>query len=352
MNSFVQIEIHNKNRWIYFTKYRWIAHMLFWLWVLLENLRNAGASDTFLSTFIEFFIRNLPIAIFFYFYCLFLIPYLFKKNRVRLFWLALLACLVIFPVLNLFYDKLFPEKSMPEVIKNSSFIEGYFQLFVNYVLNFLLFSMRLFFMEKSKEQDTLIELEKEKKEIEQVKLDLLKTNISPDFLMRSLKQLKNTAAALQENTPESILTFSDLMRYRLYRGRQYFSPLTEELIALHAFIDFIHLEEGNRLYIDLLVNGSAEQKDIASLALINILEVFCKTPPPVPARLKIEIRTESQSLLVHLHYSLHATDAILSDLQKYGENYSQLYGDEVKIDVENCKDPHCLINLSLPWILK
>ncbi len=250
------------------------------------------------------------------------------------------------------YDELFPEKRMSETVKATSFAKEYFQQFINYFLNFLLFSMMLFFMEKSEEQDTQIELEKEKEEIEQVKLDLLKTNISPDFLMRSLKQLKNAAITLQENTPQSILTFSDLMRYRLYRGRQFFSPLTEELIALHAFIDFIHFEQSNHLHIDLLVNGLTEQKSIASLALINILEVFCKPPPLVPAVLKIEMHTESQSLLVHLDYSLHATDSIISDLHKYGENYSHLYGDGVKIDFENCKDVHCLINLSLPWILK
>lgn len=351
MNNFVQIEIHHKNRWIYFTKYRWIAHVLFWLWVLLENLKNAAASDTFLSTFNNFFIRNFLIAIFFYLYCLFLIPYLFKKNKVLLFWLSLIACLIIFPALNVCYDKLYPERTMPETIKHAGFPAEYLQLFVNYLLNFLLFSMMLFFMEKSEEQDTLIELEKEKKEIEQVKLDLLKTNISPDFLMRSLKQLKNAATSLQENTPQSILTFSDLMRYRLYRGRQYFSPLAEELCALHAFIDFIHLEERNHLHIALLVNGPAAQKNMASLALINILEVFCKVPPPVPATLNIKVNTESSLLQVQLTYSLYATSAILSDLHKYGENYCQLYGDEVKMDIRNCIDTSCQISISLPWIL-
>ncbi|RZK77157.1 MAG: histidine kinase [Pedobacter sp.] len=209
--------------------------------------------------------------------------------------------------------------------------------------------MILFFMEKNEEGHTDIETEKEQQEIEQVKLDLLKTNISPDFLMRSLAQLKQSATDQTDSTPEAILTFSDLLRYRLYSKRKQTTKLAEELDALNSFIHFIDLNKhNNNLTINLQTQGDPGEKSIAPLSLVNIMEPFCKTHSNRPVVLNMILLIEDQNILLEMDYSLRANPILLADLQEYGENYKQLYGSSVKFHFENCEDERCLIALTLP----
>jgi LytS/YehU family sensor histidine kinase len=215
----------------------------------------------------------------------------------------------------------------------------------------MVFSMMLFFMEKNEEGHTILELENEKKEIEQVKLDLLKTNISPDFLMRSLKQLKQSAISQDEHTPEAILTFSDLLRYRLYWGRQQHTPLQEELQALNNFIHFISLNHFKQ-HLDIVLNvqGDVTAQKIAPLSLINILELFCKVQSNKPVTLEINILIEQRQLVLGMEYHDRAPETLVTDLDNYGDNYKQLFGSSVQFHFENCEEARCSITLTLPLI--
>lgn len=352
MGNFAQIEINDRNKWIYFTKKRWIAHVIYWLIVcFLSIFIRSKTPPTLISVFNDFFLQNLMIACFFYIYCLLLIPYFFKRNKKMLFWILVVASYLGICALDLFFNKNFVKQPSyaPYNLKTDNIYHLYLDSLQGYFLNFLFFSMMLFFMEKNEENATSLELEKEKRDIEQVKLDLLKTNISPDFLMRSLKQLKKSAVEEQETTPQAIITFSDLMRYRLYRGRHHDAPLEEEIIALKAFISFLEFEQENNLIIDLQVYGNTAKKNIAPLSLVNILEVICKTKPARPINLNIQIRAEDAALHLELDYHSNASDELFSDLENYGRNYKQLYGERVDFNFENCENDQCKIRMSLPW---
>lgn len=351
MSNFVQLEIDKKNRWIYFSKYRWVAHVVYWIWVLVVGtLLHSKVPITPSVIFNRFFLDNLVIASFFYIYCLYLIPYFFKRNRYLLFWVMIIAGHFVFGALEMVFNNFLSHFRDPEpVVKNLTFFARYYSILASFLLNFLLFSIMLFFMEKNEENDTMLELEKEKREIEQVKLDLLKTNISPDFLLRSLQQLKRTATVPEAYTPEAILTFSDLLRYRLYRGRQHKTPLKEELQALNSFIHFIDLDQQqSNLKVVLNLQGAIEDKSLAPLSLINLLEPFCKIQPLKPSILDIILLIEPDELLMEMFYDTKASPELLADLEQYGSSYTQLYGDTVKFEFEDCENGTCTIRLSLP----
>ena len=234
----------------------------------------------------------------------------------------------------------------------ADFWSAYLNTTYLYLGNFMLFSMMLFFMEKNEENNLVVELEQEKKEIELVKLDLLKTNISPDFIMRSLSQLKRTATVPEPYTPESIITFSELLRYRLYRGKQLQTPLSEEIEALKTFINFINYDQlHNNLKADLKISGDPAGKDVAALALINVLEPFCKVIPDKPADIKLNIHILTDTLLLTIHYDKPASGALVSDLKQYGQDYINLYGSSVQFNFENCEDATCKIEMTLPLLL-
>ena len=348
MANIVELEINNKNRLVYFTRYRWVAHVAYWIWVLVVGtLLNVKVPITPTVLLNHFILDNLLIAIFFYTYCLFLIPYFFKRNKNILFWSIVLASYLIIPAIDVFFNRQFVHLSAGHS-HSGSFLAIYGSNLNNYLFNFLIFSMILFFMEKNEEGHTTIEVEKEKQEIEQVKLDMLKTNISPDFLMRSLAQLKKSAAEMTESTPEAILTFSDLLRYRLYSKMKQCTKLSEELDALKSFRHFIDLDKHSNLRINLQIQGDPTDKTIAPLALINIVEPFCKAHSNQPVILNMILLIEDKSILLEMDYSLRANQILLADLEEYGKNYRQLSGGQVKFHFENCEDERCLISLTLP----
>lgn len=348
MANIVELEINNKNRLVYFTRYRWVAHVAYWIWVLVVGtIMSVRVPITPGVLFNHFILDNLLIALFFYTYCLYLIPYFFKRNKNFMFWSIVLASYFVIPAVDVFFNKQFVHLSAGHE-HHGAFLSLYVSNLSNYLLNFMIFSMMLFFMEKNEEGHTTIEVEKEKQEIEQVKLDMLKTNISPDFLMRSLAQLKHAAADMSETTPEAILTFSDLLRYRLYSKRKQCTKLSDELDALQSFRHFIDLDKQSNLRINLQIQGDPGDKSIAPLALVNIIEPFCKAHSNQPVILNMILLIDDTNILLEMDYSLRANEILLADLDEYGNNYKQLYGGQVKFHFENCEDERCLISLTLP----
>lgn len=213
MSTFVQQEINKRNRWVYFSRYRWLAHVAYWAWVLIVGtFMEVKVPVTPSIVLNHFILANLHIAVFFYLYCLILIPYFFKRNKNLIFWLLVLASFLLIPVSDVYFSKNFVHYTGVDMTdRPKGFIGNYVMVLLGYLINFLIFSMLLFFMEKNEENNLLLEVEQEKKEIEQVKLDLLKTNISPDFMMRSLNQLKRSALVPEPYTPQSIIKFSELL---------------------------------------------------------------------------------------------------------------------------------------------
>jgi len=338
---------------VYFSNYRWLAHVAYWTWVLVFGtflqLKETITPNVLLNHFV---LANLNIFIFYYFYCLFLIPYLFKRNKHVLFWLLLFISFFALTVNDVYFNLRFIHYSTDSWIDpKNTFWHNYRKIVFGYVYEFLIFTMLLFFMEKNEENSLVLELEEEKKEIEIVKLDLLKTNISPDFLMRSLKQLKKAAAAQEPYTPASIITFSELLRYRLYRGKQQQTPLHEEIEALKTFINFIGFDQqNNNLTVKLEISGDDEGKSVAPLALINILEPFCKVIPEYPASLNLQLFIEADLLSLSIFYDKKAKGQLLADLDQYGNDYTLLFGDTVHFNFENCMDDTCKIEMRLPLL--
>lgn len=355
MSTLVQQEINKRNRWVYFSKYRWLAHVAYWAWVLIMGTYMTVKVPVTPSIVLNHFVlSNLHIAIFFYLYCLVLIPYFFKRNKNLVFWLLALLSFFLIPVSDVFFNKNFvhltgeDKASAPQ-----GFMGHYLEALFGYLINFLLFSMLLFFMEKNEENDLQLEMEQEKKEIEQVKLDLLKTNISPDFMMRSLNQLKRSALIPEPYTPESIIKFSELLRYRLYRGKQLQTPLTEELQALQDLISFIGYDKAsNQLTVEMQVQGAAELKYIAALALVNVMEPFCKLIPEHSASLKLNLLINEDNLQLEILYDQQASESLFSDLQQYGADYTELYGSAIQFNFENCPGGSCKIEMILPLLPK
>ena len=101
-------------------------------------------------------------------------------------------------------------------------------------------------LEWFKQRNEIISLEQEKSATE---LNLLKQQINPHFFFNTLNNLYALSIKKDEATPEVILQLSELMRYVIYKGKEEWVSLEEEVkyiedyirlqqIRLHKHLDF------------------------------------------------------------------------------------------------------------------
>jgi hypothetical protein len=310
-------------------------HVGYWLFVLIVSTLIPKYDHLSLQVvFEEFILSNIVIAGFFYLHCLYFIPYLFKRNHVKTFWLVLVASMVIIPLVSMVvYSYL--GNYVPSFKPDPAHSLGmrYGMELQTYLFNFLLFSVMLYFMERNEMRRTKIEQEQEQMAIQQVALDTLKTQVSPEFLLQSLNQLK--ALTLQKSTaaPEAVITFSDLLRFRLYRGREGELPLAEELQALQSLVRFTTLGLQDGPDVELETQGDACDYTIAPLTLVNLAELFCRRPEI--ATLQVIVMIAEGELNAEFIAPQAFPDELLAELEEYEQNLHRFYGDNITFMVRN-----------------
>lgn len=103
-----------------------------------------------------------------------------------------------------------------------------------------------------KQANTLAELEQAKSKTE---LDLLRQQINPHFFFNTLNNLYAMSLTQEEDTPDTILQLSELMRYVIYKGKESEVLLSEEIKYINDYIDLemirIHKDVDLKFDIDV-----------------------------------------------------------------------------------------------------
>lgn len=281
INNYIERQIRRKNRGVYFKKGKWVFHVLFLILIAAvtvvkpyaQNIRafNFGKSLATLCTL-------LPFVVFFYFYCLYLIPVCFKGNQRKKFWLLLIVCLAVFPLIDLAIEVCFKDY-LPGLAaqKAKPFSRLIFETYKNFLSNFTGFTSMLYIMELMEEIRTSKEINQNENQLAVTELNLLKTHMSPDFMIRSLDGIIHLSEDKSRATPEAVIHFSDVLRYRLYRSANKLVPLYEELQQLGNLFRFQNAVPGQEQACSLETEGQPEDKFMIPLALINIAEPLLAT---------------------------------------------------------------------------
>lgn len=341
-SSYVQQQINRKNQWVYFRRGRWIVHVCYWLLIVLMAGLQLQQPVTFGNFLTEFLAGNLLIAIFYYTYCLYLIPYLFKRNRMRAFWLWLIVLLASVPAINLVLSAATGAFAGSGKI---NFVYEYGKGVGIYLLNFIIFSILLLFMEMSENASTIQEAEQERRALEQTNLDLLKTRVSPAFVIQALRRLEEMTVDAAGNVPATIISFSDLLRYRLYRAKNHMVPLTEEIQALQSLIAFE--TRGAQPAIQLEQQGIAANDHIVPLTLVNLAELWFRDSTAPGGTLQLILLAEGGELTAELHYEGTITPQQEQELENYRGQLAVLYANKAIFDRDKNLQSH-IISICLP----
>jgi hypothetical protein len=103
-------------------------------------------------------------------------------------------------------------------------------------------------------------------------LSFLKAQINPHFLFNTLNNIYSLAVTKNENTAESIMKLSNIMRYVTDDVTEDYVSLENEIECLRDYIDLQRLRLGKKMTVAFMVDGPVAGKKIAPLILMNFIE--------------------------------------------------------------------------------
>lgn len=244
--------------------------------------RVGGRVDTFTVAsgvmlavkFIFFIFQFLIILLLYYFYYYVnkqvLIPKLLKEKGVIFYGFSVAAVILIFYPLFIMFLSVLPistelglELFQPDS-KTFSNDGGGFPFLIMFLSVPIIISNEWF-----RQRNEIINLEKEKSATE---LNLLKQQINPHFFFNTLNNLYALSITKDKQTPEVILQLSELMRYVIYKGKEEFVPLKEEIKYIEDYIDLQRIRLHKKLDYKFDINTIDGQQQIPPLLFITFVE--------------------------------------------------------------------------------
>jgi two-component system LytT family sensor kinase len=116
------------------------------------------------------------------------------------------------------------------------------------------------------------ETEQVAKEKINAELQLLKSQVHPHFLFNTLNNIYSFILSGSENAPGMIKKLSSLLNYILYDCNNRLVPLDKELSLIQDYIALEQIRYGDRLNLNLILQGSPKGKMISPLLLIPFVE--------------------------------------------------------------------------------
>lgn len=253
-------------------KNRAFLHVLFWaVHVVFYATLYGSFEEKYQQAFIEELIF-LPVKIVFtYFVLYYLLPrYIFRGHYGSFSIVFLVSSLVAglaqrYVAFQIDYPLFYPQYIndpffyFPKIVKASVGI---------YPVVFTALTVKLlkFWYANQQAQQVLV---KEKLEAE---LKFLKTQIHPHFLFNTLNNLYALTLKKSEKAPDMVLKLSELINYMLYECTADEVPLSKEVKFIQNYISIEKMRYGERLEVDVRVNGDVTATRIAPMIILPFVE--------------------------------------------------------------------------------
>lgn len=171
---------------------------------------------------------------------------------------------------------------------NKFFVDSYWSDPVFFTSNFMLILLATSTLlsarvirDKLRTQLQLENLEKEKITAE---LEFLKAQINPHFLFNSLNNILFQIDKTNHTARETLLKFSEMLRYLLYECSADLVPVEKEIQYIRNYIEIQSMRKSDRYRCHLTVSDSVKKILLAPLLLIPFIENAFKHISHHPAR--------------------------------------------------------------------
>ncbi|HEX5651720.1 MAG TPA: histidine kinase [Chitinophagaceae bacterium] len=142
-------------------------------------------------------------------------------------------------------------------------------------------------------------LEKEKINAE---LQLLKAQVHPDFLFKTLNNIYTHAESSSPRTSGMLLKLSDLLSYMLYDCDNPLVPLEKEIAMMKEYMQLENIRHNDELEIEVNVKGDLTGKTIAPFLLLPFIENSFKHSSQMTEQfwINMDIRMEGDNFSMKL----------------------------------------------------
>ncbi len=330
-------------------------HFLFWCVVFLYYSSTLWQRKDFVYIVQVVFIDVLIQIIIAYTIIYILVPKLLYKDRKKLFFLLVILMIIIsyllFSVYIIFYVK---QKSnhiaYHDFIKRATNLSNYISSFVALLVPAVIL---MFFNYYKKEKETAKLLDQKKTN----ELNALKNQLNPHFLFNTLNNLYILALKKSDRTPEVIAKLSEILDYILYRCKDDFVPLKNEVSLLHNYIALEKVRYGKR--VGITFNETIESDaEIAPLLLLTFLENSFKhgvSQEINTAKIDIAIKGDSNEINFYIkntkpsnsiNISLEDRESI--GLQNIKKQLDLLYQNQYTLDITNSTNTYIVALKIIP----
>jgi len=243
---------------------KWLQHPVFWVLSIYAIGNYFSISNLF--KFIDFFyalLFHVPLAFLVYFNLRLLIPKLLQRNKYLLYLpSAALLLAATYGIHELTFELLLP--ILPTEFYMVSFTEWEVLITI-----FLIYLVLTTLLKLSRSWYRLQQVEKEKLSIE---LNSLKAQVNPHFLFNSLNSIYSLALARSEQTAESVLELSNLLRYMLYEVSEERVDLEKEVEMIENYLELQKLRADETTEVSFTILGELKDKKIAPLLFFPLIE--------------------------------------------------------------------------------
>lgn len=289
-----------------------IIHTLIWISFFTINATQLYFRFGFIPN--DFYIRTLLLVGVFYLNYSLLVPKLLLNKKVILYLVVSTAIIIYFIFI---LDTLIPHprphppfenaQNLNETIKPRHFNFKKQETGLDFKHAISSFSLLLLFFTlstsirlvsgwyKTEKQKALVETQKVNSE-----LLFLKAQLNPHFLFNTLNSIYSLANKKSDDTPVSIITLSELMRYMIYEASEEMVPLNKEIEHIQNYISLQLLRLKDSSGVRTNIHGDLNYK-IEPLLLISFIENAFKYGTDFIGRTNIQIRITVKNEALNLY---------------------------------------------------
>jgi len=248
-----------------------LQHILFWCFsfiVLLGLFTGSGKAQQI--DYLYTFLFHLTILPFVYLNLMVLIPGLLSSKRYLYYIFSLILLIPLAAEINIMLFDKWIDRILPGYyfISYYSFTDLCKIVTVYLVITSLLKLSRGWFS-LSDANRRLSLLQKENAEAE---LKVLKGQINPHFLFNSLNGIYSLSLSKSEQTADTVLKLSEILRYVIYDTNSDLISMSKEIKFLRDYIDLQKIRSDSRADLIFNVNGETDNFSIAPMLLLPLVE--------------------------------------------------------------------------------
>lgn len=260
------------NRWRRIFRRRYLFHLLFWImyavFMILDTqyyVRKKGLLFCIPPLLIYFGL----MATLVYGNILVLIPMLFKKKKIYYFIYAagLIAVIIGYTYLRSLTQHHWDALAWPN---DRMSLQSYYQSSFLYAVWFLIISSMLYFTQQWWTQQQRLQ----HVEVDQLKTELkyLRSQLNPHFLFNGLNTIYGNIDIRDQVARDTLLQFSDLLRYSLYEADSDYVDLGKEVRHLENYVALQRARHHSNLLVELDIQVERNDIQVAPLLLVPFVE--------------------------------------------------------------------------------